>query len=410
MQGVTFLGDEPDQQEDEIDSEYIDEPFFVTEVNDSMHSPFDALEKIILSDAPNEDKFRAFQTMYSSPYLDKNERCTKMLLTILPDERMTIEERFSWLTRLKLSSDSMHVCLYGYVFWFYTYDEPILYKILSAQFLLSHPLQEYPFMKTHMKFSQQWLYQLAKRESEDIQIRSEAADILARLGTFNFRKVANEIIQTLGHSYIEKRKRTIYSNSQNVHDIHNIYPVIDLLVFHTSPLTVTLDDIAQWLHSFPEAESSFQRIILDTALYHGYPMSDLLRHVTQRIRGAESRDELELRLIEELIEMKGWCSTGHLVRLLNTLQGFDSVLTLELSVKDELKSALFTRMNKQIKMMSADLQEELIQAFTSDEKSLLEEFVETYSVYDELLEEYKMVSREVFDGFYKEALHIFMGK
>jgi hypothetical protein len=181
-------------------------------------------------------------------------------------------------------------------------------------------------------------------------------------------------------------------------------------VLHTSPLNVTLDDISQWLHAYSEAETSFQRIILDTAMYHGYTMADLLRHVVQRIRGSELKSELETRLVEELIDMKGWCSTGHLVRLLNTLQGFDPLMKLELSIKDELEAALYTRLNKRLKTVSDELQEELIHAFTSDEKSLLEEFVETYSVYEELQVEYGMISREIFDGFYQDALKKYMGK
>jgi len=411
MEGVTFLGDFADPSDENEFEEYIDEPFFVTEIHDSVTSPLTHLEQIIQSDVPLVDKFRAFQSMCRSPYIGKNERCTRILLDVLADVRLTPEERFSWLTQLKISSDVLEVCLYGYVFWFYTYDTPLLYKLMSAQFLLTHPVDSYPFMKTHMKFSQQWLYQLAKRETEDIQVRSEAADILIRLGTPNFRKVAHDIINTLGNQYVEKRMRTIYSNSQNVHDITNINPMIDILVQHTTPLIVSLDDILHWLNDKPtEAQESFQRIALDTAMYHGYRMTDILRRVYQRANVSEYSDAIKQRLIEELLEMKGWCSTGHVVRLFNTLQGFDPLIQLALSSKDEICAAVNSRLSKHMRAVSDDLRDELVSAFTSDEKSLLEEFVDTYSVYEELKEEYTMLSTDTFNSYYNYAIDRYMGK
>jgi len=411
MEGVTFLGDADPSDEFDVE-EYIDEPFFVTDVHDSVTSPLVHLEHIIQSDAPLLDRFKAFQSMCRSPYIGRNERCTRILLDVLADLRFTAEERFSWLTQLKLSSDILDVCLYGYVYWFYTYDTPLLYKLMSAQFLLTHPVDSYPFMKTHMKFSQQWLYQLAKRDTEDIQTRSEAADILIRLGTPNFRRVAHEIIERLGHLYVEKRMRTIYSNSQNVHDIINIRPMIDSLVHHTTPLTVSLDDILHWLHDkHADATESFQRIILDTAMYHGYRMTDILRHVYQRAMASDHADDIKQRLVEELLDMKGWCSTGHIVRLLNTLQGFDPFIQLALSAKDEIAAAVNSRLSKHMRSVSDVLKDELIEEMTRPEKLLLEEFVETYSVYDELRDEYKdVLSTETFNAYYHGAIDRFMGK
>jgi hypothetical protein len=226
-----LFDDDPDASNVTFDSEYIDEPEFVTNTSfhDSIRSPMDDLVSISLDKKkPNEERFLAFQTMYTSPYVNRSETCIRVLLLVLEDDTLTQEERFMWLTRLKISSSSLDVCLYGYVYWFYTYETPLLYKLLCAQFILSHPLDSYPFMKTHMKFSQQWLYTIAKTNPDE-QIRSEAADMLNRLGTPNFRKVAHDIIQHLGNHYVDKRFRTIYTNSQNVHEMVNIKELIDLL-------------------------------------------------------------------------------------------------------------------------------------------------------------------------------------
>ena len=343
-------------------SEFIDDDF-INEVSnevsneneytfDSKSSPILEFETIILNSSISlSERFQTFQKMYQSPYINKQERCIRVLLLILEDETISKEERFSWLTRLKLSSDSLHVCLYGYVYWFYNQEEPLLYKMLSAQFLLSHPVDNYPFIKTHMKFCQQWLYQISKKHS-DIQVRSEAADMLLRLGTPNFRKASETTIHELGTEYIPARNRTFYTHNQNIHDIQQSKEAI--LSLMKTPVTITLDSILEWLTEMKneDASSSFQRIIMDTAIYEGFRMTDILSAIVQKIRSSEYRVELEKRLLEELTEMKGWCSTGHIVRLLNTLQGFDSSVFISISVRDEIRSTVFSRLNYRMKTCS----------------------------------------------------------
>lgn len=394
--------------------EYIDEPMFETTVacHDSVTSPLDALEKQCLDrDTPNEHRFRAFQNMYASPYLHRSERCTRVLLVVLAEESLSLEVRFSWLTQLKVSSDALDVCLYGYVYWFYTYDTPILYKLLCAQFMLSHPLDEYPFMKTHMKFSQQWLYNISKNETHSEQIRSEASDILIRLGTPNFRKVATDVIHAMGTKYVTARTRTIYHHSQNIHEMVNIKDMLDALVQATIPLTVDMDTILQWMATKDntQAMESFQRMVMDTALYHRYRLTEILCHVFQRIRESEHRIELEQRLLEELVEMNGWCSTGHLVRLLNTLHGFDPLVHVSLPVKEEIRAAVMARLQTHMRLCTTELKEELALAFTSECKDLLHEFVDTFSPYDELKSEYTDLDPVLFEDYYQSAIRVFMG-
>lgn len=396
------------------DQEYIDPPEFVSYSNfiaDSCQS-LDVFEKRAMSSTESiEDRYIAFCAMYQSPFHQKNQRCIAVLLHILQDESIPKEIRFSWLTRLKISSSSLDVCLYGYVYWFYTYNDPLLYKLISAQFMLSHPVSDYPFMKTHIKFSQQYLYQLAKKDSISVQLRSEACDLLIRLGTPNFRKVGEELIHALGNQYVPKRDRTVYTNSQNIHAV-NMNSVKDAVEWLSNdPLVISLDDIYSWIQTFSEerASSSFHRIMMDTGLYFGIPMSDLLRYVFQKIKSSHHQKELEKRLIEELIEMDGWCSSGHIVRLVNVLQGFDEKVNISMPIKEEIRSAVFTRLSYQMKTCSKELQDELVLGFCQEDKTLLTEFIDTYSPYDELREEYKHISKEEFDRYYNQTIRDYMG-
>lgn len=398
----------------DIDNEYIDPPPLYTNVDlrgmgDSC-TTLDDLEKIALSNTNSlDDRFTAFKAMYQSSYINKNQRCISILLTVLEDETIPRELRFSWLTKLKISSDSLEVCLYGYVFWFYTYDEPLLYKLLSAQFMLYHPVYDYPFIKTHIKFAQQYLYQLSKKETVSDQFRSEAADLLIRLGTPNYRKAAEGIIDLLGTKYVSKRDRTIYTNAQNTHMV-NMDSVKDVITWLSNDtLVFSLDQVYEWCQSTTDAIAfdSFQRIMMDTGIYYGIPMTELICHVFQRIQLSEHKIELENRLLEELREMNGWCSSGHIVRLVNVLQGFDDKATISIPIKEEIKSAVYARLSYSMKKCSKELQEELVLAFCEEDKTLLEDFIDTYSPYDELKKEYN--DNVDFDKYYNEAIRQYIG-
>lgn len=396
------------------ESEYIDEPPMVSvmelSVSDSFHSPLQELETIAMNpDLSSVDRFAAFRRIYQSPYVSKNNVCIRILLHVLEEKSLSLEERFSWLTKLKIASDSLDVCLYGYIYWFYTYHEPLLYKLISSQFILTHPLLEYPFINTHVKYSQQWLYRFAKKEGENIMLRSEAADILLRLGTPAFRTAAGSIIYELGQRFIPSRERTIYTNEQNIHHIENIEQAIAVLA--SGPLLTIMDPILEWIQSQQDekALTSLQRITMDTGLFEGFRMTELLCYVYQRIIGSPFEKELKHRLLEELRDMNGWCGSGHVIRLINILHGFDPDIQLSMPIREEIKSAVFARYHTHLKSCSKELQEEIGLCFCQEEKTLLMDFVETYSSYDELKKEYAFIDEREFEEAYQYAIKMYCG-
>ena len=395
------------------ESEYIDEPPMVSvmdlTVSDSLQSPLHDLETIAMnSSVPLPERFLAFKRMYQSPYMDKNTRCIRILLHVLADDSLSKEDRFQWLTQLKFSSDSLEVCLYGYVYWFYTYNEPLLYTLLSAQFILTHPLLNYPMINSHVKYSQQWLYRLAKKEG-DHAIRSEAADILLRLGTPQYRIAAETIIHELGQEFVSRHERTLYTNTQNVHEITSVEQAIKLIT--NEVLLIQLDSILDWLQGIQHftALSSFQRMMMDTGLFYGYRMTELICYVVQRIRASSHKNELEKRLLEEMTEMNGWCSTGHVTRLVNVFQGFDPLIQISMSLHAEIKAAVFARYRTHLKTCSIELQEEVAMCFCQDDKTLLIEFMETYSSYDEIKKEYSFMDEREFEEAYQKAIREYSG-
>lgn len=381
-------------------------------LNHSTINPLDSLLRIVCdSSSTLEERKQSFLYMYKSAYLTKNEYCIKGLLTVLSDENIPVETRFLWLNSIRFLSDSLEVGLHGYVYWFYRHPDPILYQLLSAQFILSNPLQHHPYIKTHVKHAHQRLYQIAKSDYP-IEVRSDAADMLIRLGTYNFREAAKQIIHQLGNQFMEKRKQTVYTNAQNVHDVTHVTTALQALVKKSDKDVekLNVDTIYTWLQNEPVALESYQRIILDTATYDGYTMVDVMKYIWSYIQKSEHKLELEKRWVEELIEMNGWCSTGHLVRLINVLQGFDEDVVVTMDQKNELRAAVFARLQFSMRKLSDELQEELGMEFCSTEKALLKEFVDEYSPYDELRSEYRNVDQATFDGWFSEIVRLYIGE
>jgi hypothetical protein len=416
----------------------------------SSDNPLNALyQKVVDTGLSLHDRQRAFDYLYHSPYLNKESICSNALLGLLKDESLTVDDRFHFLNSIRLQSSELSVPMHGYVWWFYRANseggddhrdvsdhransedrdvgegdegeekkttaedterltKQLRYKLLSAQFILSHPIKDFPLVKTHILQSQRFLKSTAEDLSETVQLRAEAADMLIRLGTPNFRAVGRRVIEELGG--MPSKHQTLYQDEQNVHQIQYTEALKKLM--NKEYKLYPIDEILHHLRSMQAdaASDSLQRIVLDTAFYQGHTMSYILQCVYSYIQSSPHKTELENRFLEELVEMRGWCSTGHVVRLLNVFAGFDPELGLSVDVYAELKSSLISRLNHHLQTLPQEQQEELIAEFGAEEKGLLEEFVETYTPYEELLLEYRHLPREQFEEYYNRAVKEYTG-
>lgn len=98
------------------------------------------------------------------------------------------------------------------------------------------------------------------------------------------------------------------------------------------------------------------------------------------------------RLKEELQEMTNTCATGMNVRLVNILTGYTENIKLALPFEDELKGAVFARMNKKLEVMPEAFKNMYVINMLDDVKVaeyvLFKERVKT-EIYQELIKEYK---------------------
>lgn len=95
----------------------------------------------------------------------------------------------------------------------------------------------------------------------------------------------------------------------------------------------------------------------------GITLQDTLLAVWLWIQEHEHKAELEKRLLEELKEMHGYCSTGHLARIVNIIQGFteEKELLVRISENEQYNAVIRQYLNK---VLSSCQDEEIIDGMT----------------------------------------------
>ena len=223
------------------------------------------------------------------------------------------------------------------------------------------------------------LLAMARNDAYDHNTRADAADVVVRLGTDKQVLTARDIITELGYSAVDTsgktatslvdRARTVYNNSQNVHDeklnecvekfiekmrkeahkfrprpYHEIHQEVSDLI------RVSLqNDPAKKIAAF----KALNRISIDTATFTKYKVgiAEIFTQVWLRIQtypvGSDTRAMLDQRIVEEMVEMGETCSTGHSHRFVNVLSGVD--VELRISWESQIIANMAGRMQARIR-------------------------------------------------------------
>jgi len=250
------------------------------------------------------------------------------------------------------------------------------------------------------------------KNSTTENIRADAADVIYRLGTPADKIKARELIINLGLSSDGRRKtiipKTIYENSQNVHDEtidyhtqtfiekmvnlsmenENLSKLIssytlekannEISTFMRNNYVISNDDeikiedekIIEKDENITKNENvieidkmnmfqrnavygSLHRINIDTATFtkHKVTTAEVLIHIWARIHSGEFENNivkmLEKRTIEELDDTDDSCSSGYVTRLVNILSPVDD--TIRISWETQIIANVSGRMNKRIR-------------------------------------------------------------
>jgi len=257
--------------------------------------------------------------------------------------------------------------------------------------------------------------------SPEIQA-ADAADVVLRLGGKIQAAKARDIIINLGRSTVGTKARdsTIYTDSQNVHNksintFANEFIEKMIKASEQSGLRSFADvhrEVGDYVRSVltdlddrNKAYRSLNRISIDTATFtkSRITIAEIFVHVWMRIKNADPEviNDMKMRMINELVDMSGTCSSGHSARLVNVLSVYDS--TLRISWEDQVKANVSGRMNAYIKNSGDQMREQIAVGMFEDadneDRKIAKHFI------DEKLEElYKILYNEfVEEGYLKET-------
>lgn len=290
----------------------------------------------------------------------------------------------------------------GQITFLYHKNNDIYYRILAAQYLLQNFILE---QKEREKVELE-LINFATNKDNEYNRRADSTDILLFLGSEKNKIIAQKIIIELGMK--DGQSISIFDNAQNVHTKEVEKSVLDILEFFSSlPLMnvcgkpINFKYVSEQIHNILKLEfenisnknkkevsqefrekiceycknyvvSEFKsensifcsvecynsynktnkikmalnRISIDRALYSKFNNSlvNILLKVWTYIMMSECKDELIIRVLQELEEMSDTCSSGFASRLLNSLSGFGD-FSIKISWEDQIIANFSGRIN-----------------------------------------------------------------
>ena len=130
--------------------------------------------------------------------------------------------------------------------------------------------------------------------------------------------------------------KTVYHNPQNVH------------VFMTSAAQAANEIVSKYPCPYTHRpfEHPFFDVIETEELVNGIHIPSLFASVWLYITTHKERDSLTKRLIEEMNESEDMCLSGHMVRLVNSVKGFDDAFEFNLEQHEYNKAHIFNQLNK----------------------------------------------------------------
>jgi hypothetical protein len=429
----------------------------ISSFGDTRNNPFMKLKIVAENrELPYEERVSAIRYMQRIPHVKMLQHVAPLCFDIISDDRYPINERYYFFSNnssiTKLDSYIVKDC---HEFFFkFSKDKkyPIFLRLFSAKFIY----YTYKHDSTEWNLARIFIIDLALDAQESVHIRSEAADCLySRVNSEDY-EIGYGVIKELGKLYSDNKLRTIYTNAQNVHDetisesvmnvLRNLLAeqvVIPKEFKQEAPeeisvgftkfakqtekhVEITTDEIYQRLSEViktmdPDGTKDLQsqignvyyKMIVNPSHYEGLTIVDILLLIWKKIQSYEHRIELEKRLVEELCEMDMTCSTGYLTRLVNVLSGYvsDEKFTLKMNVKDQLRSNIFARLHANISLLPQSEQEIIVLELSgSGSKDTVKEFIQSFSIYDELYEEFTgLISYEEFNSMYDKCISDFIG-
>ena len=324
-----------------------------------------------------------------------------------------------------------------------------MYRILSSQNLLQN--FSTAIDETKRNFIETTLLSFAKDGTLDYNLRADAADTLLNLGGEEMKKQGREIIYFLGQVY--GQADTVFQNAQNVHVeeieksvleiIKNLsnYPTLKVdgniidYEYVKNKITKYMEDLFKVCFDVEcsnceenekikfcskdcdetyqkkmKIKVAFNRISMDKALYFNNSVSNIIVKVWSYISNNENREEMQKRIVEELEEMSGTCSSGFASRIVNSITGFGE-FDIHISWEDQIVSNFSGRLNAYARkicdtpIFRDELWDEVLRVYLNNNKFLTNNSFEKRKEKFLLNKNLDQIKTECIDEFYENVLN-----
>ena len=280
------------------------------------------------------------------------EESSRYFIKVIDDNRIDCDYRYKSILSLERKKIRFH--LYKSLLSFSrNRNNLMMYRILSSQYLLQS-IKEL-MTDDQIKEIEQTLLEFAENEDNEYNLRADASDVLLSLGSEEMKIKGREIIMKLGG-----KGKTIFDNKQNVHvkEIEKSVMVIleticYIPIIKFDDKLINFDYVDEEIQKLIDENNdkekilvSLNRIRMDRTLYSvlSITLSVVMVKLWSYICSNENKDEMRKRLLQELEDMAGTCSSGFISRLVNTISGFGD-LSIKISFEDQIVSNFSARLN-----------------------------------------------------------------
>ena len=364
------------------------------------------------------------------PYKEYVSHCVEASKTIIENDKYDIYNRYFFF-----ANNSKNTKLDGHVVhelhpYFFTLSKernyPLELTLMSARYIID----QYDYISDERNTVLEYILDVADDKNESIYARSECADILITLGEGNEIIFGEQVIEELGDLYNENKNKTIYTNAQNAHNetinentrniVRALYKDYLKTKSYNDLVKTSYEDIHKELSTIDSSEenndklhSFFYRVMTDPFRFERLSLSDIVLLVYNKICSFENKNDLMKRLLEEILDCDNSCTTGYFTRIVNTLNGFinDKDMCFNINPRDELRSVIFARINRNIRSLPEKTRESVLEAIEEANFGVFEEFMDYYSPEDEIRKEYSgLIEEEEFNKLFSKCVDEFIGK
>ena len=400
-------------------------------IPDDKEHPFLSLKRFAMDNSVSfEDRIQCVRYMCFIPFKDYVTHCVQASKTIIENDNYDVYNRYFFF-----ANNSRNTKLDGHVVYelhpyFFSLSKernyPLELTLMSARYIID----QYDYLSDERNIVLEYILDVADDKNESIYARSECADILLTLGEGNEIIFGEQVIEELGNLYNENKNKTIYTNAQNAHNetinentrniVRALYKEYLKTKSYNDLIKTSYEDIHKELSEIYNSEetqgklhSFFYRVMTDPFRFERLSLSDIVLLVYYKICSFENKSEVIKRLLEEILDCDNSCTTGYFTRIVNTLNGFinEKDMCFNINPKDELRSVIFARINRNIRSLPEKTRESVLEAIEEVNFGVFEEFMDYYSPEDEIKKEYTgLIKEEEFDILFKKCVNEFMGK